>query len=104
MVVRNADLSYPRRAYSRDPNVYPDPETFKPERWLKNGRLNPDVRDSETIAFGYGRRSCPGKHFAMSSLYMIVSTVLHTLSIKAPTDPEGKPIPLSGRMTQGVIA
>ncbi|TFK85641.1 CyP450 monooxygenase [Polyporus arcularius HHB13444] len=91
-------------AYSRDPTIYPDPETFMPERWLKDGRLNPDVRDSETIAFGYGRRSCPGKHFAMSSLYMIVSTVLHMLSIKAPTDPEGKPIPLSGRMTQGVIA
>ncbi|KAI0718513.1 CyP450 monooxygenase [Cerioporus squamosus] len=91
-------------AYSRDPNVYPDPETFKPERWLKDGRLNPDIRNSETIAFGYGRRSCPGKHFAMSSLYMIVSTVLHTLSINAPLDQEGRPIPLSGKMTQGLLA
>lgn len=27
-----------------------------PERFLKDGRLNPDVRDPATIAFGYGRR------------------------------------------------
>ena len=29
---------------------------FQPERYLKNGQLNPDVRDPDCAAFGYGRR------------------------------------------------
>ena len=92
------------RAYSRDPAVYPDPETFNPERWLKDGRLNPDVRDSETIAFGYGRRICPGRYFATSSLFIIVSTVLHTLAIRAPLDESGNPVRLEGKMTSGILS
>jgi len=35
--------------------VSPEPEEVCPERFLKDGKLNPDVRDS-VVAFGYGRR------------------------------------------------
>lgn len=41
----------------RDPEAYPDPHMFKPERFLKDGQFNRDVRDPFTMAFGYGRRS-----------------------------------------------
>ena len=44
---------------SRDPTQYPDPETFNPDRFLKNGQLNPDVRDPASYVFGFGRRSVP---------------------------------------------
>ena len=49
-------LIFGDRANSRDPNVYRDPEAFMPERFLKDGELDPDVRDPLTFAFGYGRR------------------------------------------------
>ena len=39
-----------------DENVYKDPGAFNPERFLKDGELNPDVRPPEDIAFGFGRR------------------------------------------------
>jgi cytochrome P450 len=39
--------------------MYPEPFAFKPERFLKQGRLDPDARDPDE-AFGYGRRVCPG--------------------------------------------
>ena len=44
------------RALSRDETMYPDPERFDPERFLVNGRLNPEIRDPGTYAFGFGRR------------------------------------------------
>ncbi|KAI0767204.1 cytochrome P450 [Fomes fomentarius] len=91
-------------AISNDPKVYADPETFKPERFLKDGQLRSDVRDPATISFGYGRRICPGRHFADSALFIIVSTVLHTLSITAPVDEFGRQVKLSGKMTHGLLS
>ena len=35
---------------------YPDPSAFKPERYLNNGQLDPNIRDPVLMAFGFGRR------------------------------------------------
>jgi len=43
-------------AIFRDPSIYPDPETFNPDRFLKDGKINPLVLNPEDRAFGTGRR------------------------------------------------
>ena len=43
-------------AILRDPSVYPDPEVFNPDRFLKDGKINPLVFDPENRIFGTGRR------------------------------------------------
>jgi cytochrome P450 len=48
------------RAVLHNPNNYPEPEVFNPERFLKevNGKweLDPTVLDPHVVAFGAGRR------------------------------------------------
>ena len=44
------------RAMLHDPAFYPDPETFNPDRFLRDGKIDPDVLDPTRMAFGFGRR------------------------------------------------
>ncbi|RPD52912.1 cytochrome P450 [Lentinus tigrinus ALCF2SS1-7] len=91
-------------AYSRDPRHYTDPEEFRPERFLKDGQLDHSVLDPGMIAFGYGRRICPGKHFAERTLFTLLSSILHTFWVSAPTDENGNAVPVNMKMTLGVIS
>ena len=43
-------------AVCRDPKIYPDPEAFNPDRFLKDGEINPLVFNPEDRVFGSGRR------------------------------------------------
>ncbi|KAL0948574.1 hypothetical protein HGRIS_011133 [Hohenbuehelia grisea] len=67
----------------RDPAVYPDPETFNPQRWLnEEGRLREDMR---TFSWGSGRRVCPGQHIATNSVFL--NTALIQWAFSLSTDP-----------------
>ncbi|KAF8448802.1 cytochrome P450 [Boletus edulis BED1] len=75
-------------AISRDPEVFPDPETFNPRRWLtEDGRVR---RDMHFFTYGFGRRVCPGQHVANRSLYITLAYLLWSFRIserpEAPID------------------
>ncbi|KAF8998871.1 cytochrome P450 [Cyathus striatus] len=69
---------------------YPDPYTFKPERFLKNGQLNEEIKNPEDIAFGFGRRICPGRHVALSTLWLSIASILSTFNIEKAVDMNGR--------------
>ena len=50
-------LNFLFRSILHDSKAFNDPHEFQPERYLKDGKINPDVRDPECAAFGFGRRS-----------------------------------------------
>ena len=39
-----------------DPTMYTEPTRFLPDRFMRDGQLDPNVRDPAKYAFGYGRR------------------------------------------------
>ncbi|KAK7045037.1 cytochrome P450 [Favolaschia claudopus] len=72
-----------------DPLSFPEPFEFRPERFMIN-----DKKAVETLAcaFGFGRRACPGVHFAESSMFIAIATALFQCKISDPVDEQGEPI------------
>ncbi|KAJ5895358.1 hypothetical protein N7495_007049 [Penicillium taxi] len=57
-----------------DHDVFKDADDFRPERWIEDANL-------PFLAFGYGKRVCPGQHIAKRSLYIVISRVLWGFNI-----------------------
>lgn len=68
----------------RDARFFPEPESFRPERWA--GR-DPDLRSySEFLPFGAGGRSCIGADFAWMEMMVVLSTLLRAFSFRCASD------------------
>ena len=62
--------------------MYPEPDAFKPERFIDpNGSLREDL--VLTSLFGIGRRVCPGRHLADSTLFIVIASLLSVFDIKS---------------------
>jgi cytochrome P450 len=61
----------------RNPNVYPDPEAFKPERFLG---VTPDP--ASWLPFGGGLRRCLGAAFAMYEMKIVLSTLISSCDLE----------------------
>jgi cytochrome P450 len=86
------------RAILHDPETYPDPEEFRPERFLnKDG----SVRDDPilTLAFGAGKRICPGRHFVDATLFIVTSSVISIFNVTKAKDENGHEIPVKAAVT-----
>ncbi|KAG0694288.1 cytochrome P450 [Suillus ampliporus] len=80
-------------AISRDPEIYPEPHAFKPQRWIDDqGRLR---NDAKFFVYGFGRRVCPGQHVANRSIF--ISTLLILWAFRLTLDPT-KPLDDMGYM------
>jgi cytochrome P450 len=103
--MRNHHIYSFHRAILQSPQDYPHPEIFNPSRYLTpKGTLDPSVRDPGTACFGFGRRSCPGKHIATASLFAMVSTLLATVEVVRAKDAEGNEIVPVVDVTDGVLS
>lgn len=109
------------RSILHNPETYPDPEVFRPERFLEDG-----CKDYSDFAFGYGRRSvpfllchyqrvagmlmtssfrvCPGRWFATEAVWAAVVSILASFEIVPSLDEHGKPKPVTVDCTTGAIA
>ncbi|KAL0958519.1 hypothetical protein HGRIS_000661 [Hohenbuehelia grisea] len=91
-------------AILHDEKAYPEPEVFRPERFLtQDGQLDPDVRDPAE-GFGFGRRICPGRHLVFAALWLSVASTLSTMKISKATRPDGTTIEPSAKYASGLLS
>ncbi|EIM80470.1 cytochrome P450 [Stereum hirsutum FP-91666 SS1] len=76
---------------SHDDELYSDPMSFRPERFMPGVDGTPP-RDPNTIAFGFGRRICPGRFLAEQQLWLQIATTLLCFNIRRTCDEAGNEI------------
>jgi cytochrome P450 len=66
------------------PEFFPDPFTFRPERWIPSETPSVSVEKAHSAycPFSVGSRSCIGKGMALVELMLAMATALYTLDFK----------------------
>lgn len=91
-----------------DSEMFPNPDEFNPDRFLQfnDGKLeiNRSLSKCDEGNFGFGRRICPGRHLALSSIFINIASVVAAFTLEKARDKDGNVIELSGEYTSGLIA
>ncbi|KAJ7125680.1 cytochrome P450 [Mycena crocata] len=81
--------------------MFPEPHKFLPERFLQPGK---DTFRPATVAFGFGRRICPGRYLAIDSAKIVLASILKTYTIEQAVDASGKYITPVVEFTTGTVS
>ncbi|KAL1541844.1 unspecific monooxygenase [Salvia divinorum] len=76
-------------AISRDPNIWKNPESFEPERFL-DSEIDFRGQHYELIPFSSGRRNCPGMPLASRMLPCMIATMCHNFDWELEKGAESK--------------
>jgi cytochrome P450 len=98
----------------RDPDSFPDPERFDPERWLPDRAKA--VPRCAMIPFGVGKRRCIGEAFSMNEAIIILATLAGRWRLRPTASmkirriprmtlrPEALPMRVESRHRDGIAA
>ncbi|KAL2009213.1 hypothetical protein VTN00DRAFT_7407 [Thermoascus crustaceus] len=76
-IQEGVSVSVPSFSVHHDPEIFPDPYEYKPERWLEmEGEEKRRALDS-FIPFSTGPRACIGRNLAYFEQQILISTLVH---------------------------
>jgi len=80
-IPKGMSINIPVFVIHHDPSIWPDPETFRPERFLKEEESS--IQACSWLPFGGGPRQCIGERFAMVEMKIAMTKLLSKFSIEA---------------------
>ncbi|KAJ3775821.1 cytochrome P450 [Lentinula raphanica] len=75
------------------------PQLFRPERYLED----PHLLDPREVIFGFGRRRCPGRHFADRNVWLVAASLVCSTIIGKAKDDAGREITPEARFLDGFV-
>lgn len=80
----NTPIIIPVYSIHRDPEFYPDPECFNPERFTSDAKQS---RDPYTyMPFGHGPRNCMGMRFAQLEMKLALSVIMKNFTLSVTNE------------------
>merc|ERR1719474_483558 len=80
-ILQGMMINIPTYVIHHNPEYWPEPELFKPERFLKE---NADqIVPYSWLPFGAGPRACIGERFAMAEMKMALAKVVSKFRVEA---------------------
>ncbi|MEQ8799225.1 MAG: cytochrome P450 [Salinisphaeraceae bacterium] len=76
------------RALSLNEEIYPEAQTFRPERWLE-GR-DTHFTQKPPHPFGGGKRTCPGMNLALLEIRSVIAMLVRHFDFQPP--PDARPV------------
>ncbi|KAK3319398.1 cytochrome P450 [Apodospora peruviana] len=72
----------------RDPNYFPEPDTFKPDRWISDDGKEIEYGSQEQremmIVWGKGTRTCLGQHMATMESKIALARIVAQFEVRLP--------------------
>ncbi|OSX58687.1 hypothetical protein POSPLADRAFT_1153345 [Postia placenta MAD-698-R-SB12] len=90
-------------AMGRDPSLYSEPDEFLPERFQEVDAEKAASQDPRKYVFGFGRRICPGRFLADSSIWLLAANLLATMDIRRARDSVGREVVPTPSFKSGLI-
>ncbi|XP_049985572.1 sterol 26-hydroxylase, mitochondrial [Alexandromys fortis] len=80
---KNTQFVFCHYVASRDPSVFSEPDSFQPDRWLRNkGTENSRIQHPfGSVPFGYGVRSCLGRRIAELEMKLLLSRLIQQYEV-----------------------
>ncbi|KAL4961183.1 cytochrome P450 [Aspergillus stella-maris] len=85
-IAGNVTVSVPAYVAHRNPSLFPDPESYNPDRWLcASPEQSRDMR-AAWIPFTAGARACLGRNITIMEQQILIATLVYRYEFKLPRE------------------